>query len=46
MGLGICIVGLSILLGLSLNSEKVYVIYVPPGGLLFLVGHLMTKKKN
>ena len=46
MGLGICIVGVAILLGLSLNSEKVYVVYVPTGGLLFIVGHLMTKKKN
>jgi hypothetical protein len=46
MGLGICFVGLAILLGLSLNSEKVYLLYVPPGFLFFIVGQWMTKKKS
>jgi len=45
MGLGICIVGVGILLGMSLNSEKVYVLYVPPGALLFLLGQWLTRKK-
>jgi hypothetical protein len=46
MGLGICIVGVSILLGLSLNSEKVYVLYLPPGALIFLLGQWLTRKKG
>jgi hypothetical protein len=46
MGLGICVVGIGILLGVSLNSEKVYVLYVPPGGLLFLLGQWLSRKKG
>ena len=45
MGLGICIVGLSILVGISLNSEKVYVIYLPPGALLFFLGQYLSGRK-
>ena len=45
MGLGLCIVGVGILLGISLNSERVYVIYVPPGALAFLVGQHLSRKK-
>lgn len=45
MGLGICIVGVAIILGISLNSERVYAYYCPPGFLLFLLGQYLTKKK-
>ncbi|HXX92141.1 MAG TPA: hypothetical protein VEN81_00815 [Planctomycetota bacterium] len=46
MGLGICIVGVSILLGISLNSEKVYALYLPPGAVLFFAGQWMTRRKG
>jgi hypothetical protein len=45
MGLGICIVGVAILLGIWLNSERIYAYYLPPGFLLFVLGQYLTKKK-
>lgn len=46
MGLGLCVVGVSILLGLTLNSERIYAIYLPPGLLLFVAGHMLAKGKS
>lgn len=46
MGLGLCIVGVSILLGISLNSERVYVLYLPPALILYIVGHMLCKEKS
>ena len=45
MGLGICIIGVAIILGISYNSERIYVIYCPPGFLAFLIGQWLTRKK-
>ena len=45
MGLGLCVVGVSILLGITLNSERIYLLYLPPGFLLFLTGQLLAKQK-
>ncbi len=45
MGLGLCLVGVSVLLGISLNSERVYALYLPPALILYVIGHLLCKGK-
>lgn len=35
--------GFSVLLGISLNSEKVYLIYLPAGLIFFGVGSLLLR---
>ena len=50
MGLGICIIGVAILVGISFhnqgNSERIYAYYCPPGFILFLIGHLLSNSKK
>ena len=50
MGLGICVMGVAILVGISFhsqgNSERIYALYCPPGFILFLVGQYLTKKNS
>lgn len=49
MGLGLCIVGVAIMVGVYFHSEghseRIYAIYCPPGFLLFLLGQYLTNRK-
>jgi hypothetical protein len=45
MGLGICVVGVGLITGISYNNLKVELVYLISGLLLFFAGQLVTKKK-
>ena len=45
MGLGICVVGVGLIIGLSYNSLKAELAYLLAGLLLFSAGQLMARKK-
>ena len=45
MGLGICVVGVGLIIGLSYNSLKAELAYLLAGLLLFSAGQLLARKK-
>jgi hypothetical protein len=45
MGLGLCIVGLGLLLGLSYNNLRVELAYLVAGLLFFGAGRLLERRK-
>ena len=46
MGLGICVVGIGLLIGLSYDSLKAELAYLLSGLLLFSAGQLISRKKQ
>jgi hypothetical protein len=45
MGLGICVVGVGLLIGIQYDSLKAELAYLLSGLLLFSAGQLLTRKK-
>jgi hypothetical protein len=45
MGLGICVVGVGLLIGIQYDSLKAELAYLLAGLLLFSAGQLLTRKK-
>jgi len=45
MGLGICIVGVGLMVGLSYNNLKVEATYLLAGLLVFCLGQLLQRRK-
>ena len=46
MGLGICVVGVGLMLGIANNDQKIELIYLVAGLLFFSAGRLILPKQS